>query len=76
MYVMSKAIMFEGLKFITRKDAVREGDGPFVMETWKMAVPQFCSESHPKYLINAHYMLAGNIIVHYVWSHNHMCNIL
>ena len=73
---MLKAIMFEGLKYMTRKDDVLEGVRPFVPETWKMAMPRFWLQSHPKYLINAHYILAGNIILHYVWTHNHLSNAL
>ena len=59
---VSKAIMYEGLKFLTRKDGVREGDGPYVMDTWRMCLPQFWDNGHPKYLINAHYMLAGKYL--------------
>ena len=56
---VSKAIMYERLKFLTCKDEVREGDGPYVMDTWRMCLPQFWDSGHPKHIINAHYMLAG-----------------
>ena len=55
----SKRIMWEGLKFLSRRDVVREGDGPAMMMDWKFDLLQFWQNKHPKYLINAHFMLAG-----------------
>ncbi|XP_078025695.1 uncharacterized protein LOC117260601 isoform X1 [Epinephelus lanceolatus] len=58
---LTKALMWEGLNHLARKDAVREGDGPAMLESWKMDLIQFWSRSHPKYFIIAHNMLTSKI---------------
>lgn len=55
------ALMWEGLNHLARKDAVREGDGPAMMESWKMDLIQFWSKSHPKYFNTAPNMLTSKI---------------
>ena len=55
----SKALMFSGLVHLARRDAVREGDGPGMIDFWKIDMPQFWGEGHYKYVIIAHSMLAG-----------------
>ncbi|XP_071500137.1 uncharacterized protein [Diadema antillarum] len=54
----SKAITLEGLRHQARRAAVRAGNGPVMVDDWKIDLLSFWSKRHPKYLINAHYFLA------------------
>ena len=59
-YVLNhtKALMLEGMNHLIRRMAVREGDGPAMIDDWKADLLQFWCCKHPKYFINAHYLLA------------------
>ncbi|XP_071483013.1 uncharacterized protein [Diadema antillarum] len=54
----TKALMYEGLCHLVRRQAVREGDGPAMTDDWKADMIDFHLKNHPKYLINGHYFLA------------------
>ena len=59
---MSKAIMFEGLMYMARKDAVRKGDGPAMVDNWQMSIPFLWDRIHPHYMTNGHYMLSCKLL--------------
>ncbi|KAI8493923.1 hypothetical protein Bbelb_282700 [Branchiostoma belcheri] len=50
----SKALMWEGLCHLARRDCVREGDGPASIGTWQLDFVQFLKNKHHKYFIIAH----------------------
>ena len=54
----SQALIWEGLNHLARRDAIREGDGPAMVDFWKMEMVTFFNRgNHKKYFINGHYML-------------------
>ncbi|KAI8493957.1 hypothetical protein Bbelb_283040 [Branchiostoma belcheri] len=53
----SKALMWEGLCHLARRDCVREGDGPASIGTWQLDFVQFLKNKHHKYFIIAHQCL-------------------
>ena len=55
----SKALMSTGLAHLTRRDAVREGDGEAVISDWKLDMLQFWINGHYKYFIIGHLLLAS-----------------
>ena len=55
----TRSMMMEGLSYLSRKRAVRTGNGPDMLDTWKMLLPFFFQESHPHYFIIAHHMLTS-----------------
>ena len=55
----SKAITFDLLNHLVRKDAVREGDGLAMMDHWSFDLIQFANGNHPKYFTLAHHLLTG-----------------
>ncbi|XP_035687479.1 uncharacterized protein LOC118423433 [Branchiostoma floridae] len=55
----SKALMWEGLCHLVRRDCVREGDGPAMIQTWQMDMVSFWNKRHYKYFIIGHQMLTG-----------------
>ena len=55
------ALLFHGLLDLTRKDCVRENDGPMMMTFWKWDLMSFFNRNHTKYVILAHRLLAGII---------------
>ena len=57
----SKALTFEGLNHLVRKDAIREGDGQSVIEHWSLDLFQFANNNHPKYVTH---QLFESISVH------------
>ena len=59
----SKALVWEGLNHLARRDAIREGDGPAMVDFWKMEMVTFFNRgNHKKYFINGHYMLTGKSV--------------
>ena len=58
---MSRSIMYHGLKFLARRDAVRNGDGAAIVADWRLNMPSFWKR-HPKYIVNTHFMLACKYI--------------
>lgn len=50
----SRAVAWLGLLDLTTRDAVREGDGDFLISTWKLDMVRFWNMGHPKYLIFGH----------------------
>lgn len=61
----TRALMWEGLVNMTRKDAVREGDGPAMHSDWKLDYIQFWNNNHYKYTKIVHLFLAGMFIHSY-----------
>ena len=55
----SKAILFDGLRNLCRRDAIRENDGPAMLSDWKRYSPEFHTGRHWKYAILSHTILAG-----------------
>ena len=53
----SKAVIWEGLMALCRKDAVRENDGPRMIMHWKLDMMWNFAQSHPTYFIYAHRLL-------------------
>ncbi|XP_071478800.1 uncharacterized protein [Diadema antillarum] len=71
----SRALTLEGLRHLARQAAVRTGNGPVMVEDWKIDLLSFWSRRHPDYLANAHYFLAcvggfapKNIIKSLIWN--------
>ncbi|XP_072171792.1 uncharacterized protein [Diadema setosum] len=71
----SRALTLEGLRHLARQAAVRTGNGPVMVEDWKIDLLSFWSRRHPDYLANAHYFLAcvggfapKNIIQSLIWN--------
>ena len=56
----SRALTWDGLLHMVRKDAEREGHGPVLMALWRHDMPLFLSNSHPKYMTTGHRLLCGN----------------
>ncbi|CAH1242413.1 Hypp6676 [Branchiostoma lanceolatum] len=55
----TKALMWEGMCHMARRDSVREGDGPAIVDMWKFDMVSFWTKKHFKYFIIAHQMLTG-----------------
>ena len=55
----SRAILFDGLRDLCRRDCVRENDGPAIVSDWRLYSPEFYSNNHFKYSILSHNLLAG-----------------
>ncbi|XP_066264517.1 uncharacterized protein [Branchiostoma lanceolatum] len=55
----SRALLWEGLCHLVRRDTVREGDGMAMVDTWKLDMLSFWARNHYKYFIIGHHMLAG-----------------
>eukprot|EP00057_Strongylocentrotus_purpuratus_P003906 XP_003727623.1 PREDICTED: uncharacterized protein LOC100893656 [Strongylocentrotus purpuratus] len=71
----TKALMYKGLCHLVRREAVREGDGPAMIDDWKADMLHFHEKSHLKYLINGHYLLAcvggfadPQLQISYMWN--------
>ena len=47
----SKALCYHGLKILLHRDAIREGDGPRLINYWKHNLLQYLEHNHQKYLI-------------------------
>ena len=58
----TKGLLANGLQHLARRAAVRTGNGPAIVDDWKMDLLQFW-KLHPKYFINAHYFLACKYII-------------
>ena len=58
-----RALTFMGLMDLVRLDAVRENDGLAMMSHWRMDMLQFHNRHHPKYVLLAHRLLAGNNLI-------------
>ena len=43
---------------MARKDALREADGPMMMDNWQVSTPFLWDRSQPHYMANAHYTLS------------------
>ncbi|KAK3105421.1 hypothetical protein FSP39_024916 [Pinctada imbricata] len=56
-YILS--LLFHGLLDLTRKDCVRENDGPMIIQFWKYDLVPFHNRNHSKYVILAHRLIAG-----------------
>ena len=59
----TKALMWEGLNHLARRDAVREGDGPAMVECWQMDMVTFWRKNHTHYLVIGHHMLTDNHVI-------------
>ena len=55
----SKAFLWHGLNHLVRRDAIREGDGPAMIDHWSLDIINFANNNHPKYLVLAHGLLTG-----------------
>ena len=55
-------MIWEGLNHLARRDAIREGDGPAMVDFWKMEMVTFFKKNHSKYFVNGHYMLSGKSV--------------
>ena len=55
----SKGLLWQGLQHLANRDAVREGDGPALLKFWRLNMPQFWQNGHPKYFILGHWLLAS-----------------
>lgn len=55
----SLAVLWHGLNAMANRDAVREGDGPAMLVSWRINMLQFWEKHHPKYLILCHQLLAS-----------------
>jgi hypothetical protein len=58
----SKALLWRGLLHMANRDAIREGDGPAILQFWKIYMPTFWNRSHYKYLIVGHLLLASKLM--------------
>ena len=47
----SRAVCYHGLMILLHRDAIREGDGPRMVNYWKHNLLQFLENNHQKYLI-------------------------
>ncbi len=50
----SHTLIWLGLKDLANRDGIREGDGDYIISTWKMDMLGFWKNHHPKYVIFAH----------------------
>ncbi|XP_030852129.1 uncharacterized protein LOC100893251 [Strongylocentrotus purpuratus] len=71
----TKALMYDGLCHLVRREAVREGNGPAMIDDWKADMLHFHEKNHPKYFINGHYLLAcvggfadPQLQISYMWN--------
>lgn len=55
----SKALTWDGLNYLVRRDAVRNGDGKAMIDHWSFDLIQFSNKHHYKYFIIAHQLLFG-----------------
>ena len=55
----SRALTWDGLNHLVRRDAIRQGDGAAMMQHWALDMIQFANNNHPKYVVLAHQLLAG-----------------
>ena len=55
----TKALMWEGLGHMARRDAVREGDGPAILAYWRLDMLNFWNKGHYKYAFIGHLLLAS-----------------
>ncbi|ELU00828.1 hypothetical protein CAPTEDRAFT_188936 [Capitella teleta] len=53
----AKAVLYSGLRHRAFRSAVRAGNGPFMMNDWRVNVIDFWSKNHYKYLKLAHELL-------------------
>ena len=54
-----RALLWRGLGHLTRRQSIRENDGPAMIAHWKIDMPMFWENNHYKYLIIGHRLLAG-----------------
>ncbi|XP_041482929.1 uncharacterized protein LOC121429775 [Lytechinus variegatus] len=54
----TKALMYEGLCHLIRRQAVSEGNGPAMVDDWKADMLNFHEWGHWEYLATGHYFLA------------------
>ena len=57
----SRAVMWEGLKDMVARDAIRENDGPAMISLWAMENVSFQDRGHNKYLIIGHRLLSSRL---------------
>ena len=65
----SMKMIYMGLQRRVRVDAVREGDGPRMLRSWKIDVIDF-HNNHPRYLRLGHRLLACKFNISYISGHN------
>lgn len=57
----SLALLWRGLNHLANRDAIRAGDGPAMLSTWRLDMLEFWQRRHPKYLILGHFLLASKL---------------
>ena len=71
----TKALVWEGLYNLARRDAVREGDGEAMTDFWKMDMVLFWTRKHTKDFTKCHRLLTGrskyNLLLYWVFCY---CN--
>ena len=55
----TKALVWEGLYNMARRDAIKEGDGEAMTDFWKMDMVLFWARKHLKDFTTCHRMLTG-----------------
>ena len=46
---------------MANRDAIREGDGPAILQAWKLYMPTLWNLNHYKYVIAGHKILARKL---------------
>ncbi|XP_038062978.1 uncharacterized protein LOC119733651 [Patiria miniata] len=55
----NKSVIFHGLNFLIRRDAIRQNDGNRMIAHWKSDLVTFLTGTHNKYMVLAHRLLMG-----------------
>ena len=55
----NKALLWRGLLHLANRDAIRQGDGPAMLQMWRVYLPTFWNKNHYKYLIATYQLLAS-----------------
>jgi hypothetical protein len=55
----SKAVLFHGLRHLARRQAIRDGNGPVIIDDWRLELIDFWNGRHHNYLKLDHNLLIG-----------------
>ena len=55
----AKTVVWQGLNHLARRQVIRDGNGPGMMEMWRLDLIDFWQHNHTKYFILAHNLLVG-----------------
>lgn len=55
----TRAVVWEGLYHMTRRDAIQEGDGDAMMDFWRMDLVLLWTRQHLQLFNSSHQMITG-----------------